>query len=153
MATYSKSRAISDLPGSWFIRLRPAHLLLGLALCSAVPATALAMTPGMRGPRQPLEGPPAAARPPSPGVSRQALMTPIRWFQNYVSPMDGPRCQFHPTCSTFGYTAVRDHGPGHGLLMTADRLLRCSYLTDAENYPHRPDGKLADPVAGNLLEE
>ena len=153
MATYSKSRAISDLPGSWFIRLRPGHLLLGLALCKAVPTTTLAMPPRMRGPRQPLEGPPAAARPPSPGVSRQALMTPIRWFQNYVSPMDGPRCQFYPTCSAFGYEAVRDHGLWHGTLMTADRLLRCSYLTEPRAYPHRPDGRLADPVAGNLLEK
>ena len=144
MATYSKSRAIADPPGSWFIRLRSGHLFLGLALCMAVPATTLAMAPGMRGPRQPLEGPAAATRPAPPEASRQLLLAPIRWFQRYV---------FHPTCSAFGYAAVRDHGVWHGTLMTADRLLRCSYLTEPRAYPHRPDGRLADPVAGNLLEE
>jgi putative membrane protein insertion efficiency factor len=111
------------------------------------------MSPGMRGPRQPLVTAPATKPSVSPETSRQALMTPIRWFQTYVSPMDGPRCQFAPTCSAFGYEAVRDHGPWHGLLMTADRLLRCSHLTDPRDYPGRPDGQLVDPVAGNLLED
>jgi hypothetical protein len=87
----------------------------------------------------------------APAAARQTLLMPIRWFQKYVSPMDGPRCQFAPTCSSFGYTAVHDHGPWQGILMTADRLLRCSYLTEARVYPHLPNGRLADPVVSNLL--
>ena len=150
MANVYKSRVISSLPGSWFINLR--SVLLLLLLGAALPATATAVAAGMRGPRQPLEGRPAAiASPVAPAAARQALLVPIRWFQQYVSPMDGPRCQFAPTCSTFGYTAVRDHGPGLGILMTADRLLRCSHLTEARAYPRRPDGRLADPVVSNLL--
>jgi hypothetical protein len=35
--------------------------------------------------------------------------------------------------------------------MTADRLLRCSHLTEARAYPRRPDGRLVDPVVSNLL--
>jgi hypothetical protein len=154
MTISCRSRAISDPPGSTSICGPLGRLLLALALCLAAPATAPALAPGMHGPQQPLEGPPAAAQTlPPPQAARQLLMTPIRWFQRYVSPMDGPRCRFAPTCSSFGYAAVRDHGVWHGTLMTADRLLRCSYLTDSRDYPHRPDGRLADPVAGNLLEE
>ena len=150
MANFCKSRVISSLPGSWFINLR--SVLLLLLLGAALPATATAVAAGMRGPRQPLEGRPAAVAPPvAPAAARQALLVPIRWFQQYVSPMDGPRCQFAPTCSSFGYTAVRDHGPWQGILMTADRLLRCSHLTEARDYPRRPDGRLADPVVSNLL--
>ena len=153
MANFCKSRVISSLPGSWFINLRSVLLvLLLLLLGAALPATATAVAAGMRGPRQPLEGRPAAiASPVATAAARQALLVPIRWFQQYVSPMDGPRCQFAPTCSSFGYTAVRDHGPWQGILMTADRLLRCSHLTEARAYPRRPDGRLADPVANNLL--
>jgi len=149
MANFCKSRVIADLPGSWFMNL--CSLLVALLLCTALPATAAAVTAGMRGPQQSLAGPAAVAPPVASAASRQALLVPIRWFQQYVSPMDGPRCQFAPTCSSFGYTAVRDHGPGLGILMTADRLLRCSHLTEARAYPRLPDGRLADPVVSNLL--
>jgi putative membrane protein insertion efficiency factor len=128
-------------------------MLLVLVLCATIPTSALALSAGMGGPRQSLEKLPSIARPGPPEASRQALMMPIRWFQTYLSPSDGPRCHFSPTCSRFGYEAVRDHGPWHGLLMTADRLLRCSYLTDSRDYPKLPGGRMADPVADNLLED
>ena len=151
MVNFGRSREQWSSPGAWRIFRPLGRMVLMLALGVALPTIALAMAPGMRAPRQPLEGPPASAQPQPPAATRHALMMPIRWFQTYVSPIDGPRCQFAPTCSSFGYAAVRDHGPWHGLLMTADRLLRCSYLTDPRDYPQRPDGRLADPVAGNLI--
>jgi putative component of membrane protein insertase Oxa1/YidC/SpoIIIJ protein YidD len=47
---------------------------------------------------------------------------------------------------------VRDHGALLGVVMTADRLMRCSYWTEAgRDYTRLPDGTLHDPVAGNLL--
>lgn len=153
MTLFRKSRAIADPPGSWFVSFRLGLLLLVLAQGAGVPAPAAAMAMGMRGPRQALEGYSAVSQPAPPDPARQALMMPIRWFQQYVSPMDGPRCQFSPTCSAFGYAAVRDHGPWHGILMTSDRLLRCSHLTDPQAYPRLADGRLADPVADNLLEK
>jgi len=149
MANFCKSRVIADLPGSWIMNFF--SLLFVLLLCAALPATAAAVASGMRGPRLPLERPAAVAPQVAPVAARQALLTPIRWFQQYVSPIDGPRCQFAPTCSNFGYVAVRDQGPWRGILMTADRLLRCSHLTEARNYPRLPDGRLADPVISNLL--
>lgn len=74
----------------------------------------------------------------------------IRFFQQYISPIDGARCQFTPTCSAFGHQAIRQHGPGLGLLMTSDRLVRCSDWADPSVYPHLTNGRLSDPVAGNL---
>lgn len=151
MASLRKSRASCSVARALWQQLGGG--LLVLALWAFLPAIAAAMAPGMRGPRPPLVGAPFTSRAEPAGASRQALMTPIRWFQTYVSPIDGPRCQFHPTCSAFGYAAVRDHGVWHGTLMTTDRLLRCSHLTEPNAYPRRSDGRLVDPVAANLLEE
>lgn len=75
------------------------------------------------------------------------LLGAIRFFQEYISPTDGARCQFSPTCSAFGHQAIHRHGPWLGVLMTADRLMRCGYGTDPERYPRLPNGRLADPVA------
>jgi putative membrane protein insertion efficiency factor len=80
------------------------------------------------------------------------LLGSVRFFQKQISPIDGPRCSFSPTCSQFGYEAVHDHGPALGIIMTADRLMRCSYWTEAGlDYARLPNGALHDPVTNNLL--
>ena len=80
------------------------------------------------------------------------LLSSVRFFQKQVSPIDGPRCRFSPTCSQFGYEAVHDHGPTLGIIMTADRLMRCSYWTEAgSDYDRLPNGALHDPVVSKLL--
>jgi putative membrane protein insertion efficiency factor len=105
-----------------------------------------ALPAGMNGP--PAKTPPRSAQ--NVAASHQAsqpLLGAIRFFQDYISPIEGARCQFTPTCSAFGHQAIHRHGPWLGGLMTADRLMRCSYLTDPTLYPQRPDGRLLDPVA------
>jgi len=82
----------------------------------------------------------------------QPLLGAIRFFQNYISPIDGARCQFSPTCSAYGHQAIHRHGPWLGVLITADRLLRCGYGTDPSLYPQLPNGRLADPVAAIATE-
>jgi len=110
-------------------------------------------TSGMKGPKSPLL---------QPRVNRTEhaktttfgsfLLGSVRFFQKQISPIDGPRCSFSPTCSQFGYEAVHDHGPALGVVMTADRLMRCSYWTEAgSDYDRLPNGALHDPVASNML--
>jgi putative component of membrane protein insertase Oxa1/YidC/SpoIIIJ protein YidD len=48
----------------------------------------------------------------------------IRFHQKVISPTDGPRSHFYPSSSQYGRDAIYCHGPGLGLLMTFDRLLR-----------------------------
>ena len=80
------------------------------------------------------------------------LLGSMRFFQDWISPFDGSRCSFTPTCSYFGYEAVHDHGIFHGIAMTADRLMRCNHWTEAGMYYNRmPNGTLHDPVINNLL--
>lgn len=52
-----------------------------------------------------------------------AAMGFIKFFQEYVSPGDGPRCALYPTCSEYGLQALKKHGLMRGLVMTFDRLL------------------------------
>lgn len=50
---------------------------------------------------------------------------PVRFFREYISPIDGDRCPMHPTCSAYAVESLRKHGPVLGWIMTCDRLLRC----------------------------
>ncbi len=58
----------------------------------------------------------------------------IRFFQKYLSPVDGPKCPHYPTCSEFCRQAILRYGPVHGVLMTADRLSR-----EYPDMPHSGD--------------
>ena len=90
---------------------------------------------------------PASGAETSPSILSSALLGSVKFFQKWLSPIDGPRCSFSPTCSQFGYDAVHQHGPFKGVVMTADRLMRCSYWTSPNaDYIGLPNGALHDPV-------
>lgn len=55
-----------------------------------------------------------------------ALSSLIRLYQLYVSPQGPPSCNFTVTCSDFMIGAIQKHGIAHGVLMTSDRLMRCT---------------------------
>ena len=56
---------------------------------------------------------------------RQIFMRMIRLYQLVVSPLLGPHCRFHPTCSCYTHTAIARHGVLRGTWLGAKRLLRC----------------------------
>jgi hypothetical protein len=47
----------------------------------------------------------------------------IKFFQTYISPVDGDRCPSYPTCSQYALEAVRKHGAMAGMIMGFGRLL------------------------------
>ncbi len=53
------------------------------------------------------------------------FIVPIRAYQLVISPMLGPRCRFHPTCSDYAIEALRTHGVITGLWLSLCRILRC----------------------------
>lgn len=55
--------------------------------------------------------------------SSHFLYLGYRFYQGFVSPMDGPRCAHYPTCSRYAMEAVRRRGTLLGMLLTLDRLL------------------------------
>ena len=67
----------------------------------------------------------------------------IRFFQEVISPQDGPNCRFKPTCSRYGREAVEQYGLLIGGFLAGDRIIRCN--------PYSPPGN--DPLPRSLGEE
>lgn len=60
----------------------------------------------------------------------------IRGYQRLLSPLLGPRCRFHPTCSQYAIAAIERFGVIQGTWLGLRRLSRC--------HPLNPGGE--DPV-------
>jgi hypothetical protein len=95
-----------------------------------------------------------AGNDPDPSPFKLLVMGAITFYRSFISPTQGPRCGFYPSCSTFGLQAVREYGPFQGVMMTTDRLTRCNILKGpGSDYYLLPNGKLFDPVSKNLMTE
>jgi uncharacterized protein len=57
---------------------------------------------------------------------RGVVSLPIHAYRLLVSPLLGPRCKYHPTCSQYALDAVREWGVLRGLVLASWRLLRCN---------------------------
>ncbi|TXH05645.1 MAG: membrane protein insertion efficiency factor YidD [Nevskiaceae bacterium] len=66
----------------------------------------------------------------------QVLIFLIRLYQRLLSPLLGPRCRFHPSCSQYAAEAIERFGPWRGGWLALRRLSRC--------HPLNPGG--IDPV-------
>ena len=53
-------------------------------------------------------------------------IAPIRLYQRLVSPLLGPRCRYHPTCSAYAVDAIGSFGILRGLVLATWRVLRCN---------------------------
>ena len=57
---------------------------------------------------------------------RAAALAAARAYQLLVSPLLGPRCKYHPSCSQYAADAIREVGVLRGSVLTGWRLLRCN---------------------------
>jgi putative membrane protein insertion efficiency factor len=57
-------------------------------------------------------------------LAQKSCRAAIRFFQIYISPIDGPRSSFYPTSSQYALEAIQKHGVLKGIGMGCDRLLR-----------------------------
>jgi len=64
------------------------------------------------------------------------LLALLGAYRRWVSPLLGPRCRFHPSCSAYAAEAVATYGAGRGSWLALRRLARCQ--------PWHPGG--VDPV-------
>ena len=71
---------------------------------------------------------------------RAIALNLIRLYQWTLSPLLGPKCRFHPSCSNYALEAIRRFGILHGGWLTLRRLGRC--------HPWHPGGMDPVPVAG-----
>ncbi|MGB9823903.1 MAG: membrane protein insertion efficiency factor YidD [Candidatus Hydrothermia bacterium] len=65
------------------------------------------------------------------------LITLIRFYQRFISPLFPRTCRFYPTCSHYAIEAIRKKGPIKGLLLSGWRILRCNPLSKGGYDPVR----------------
>jgi hypothetical protein len=54
----------------------------------------------------------------------------IKGYQNFISPMLGPHCRFHPSCSHYAVEAINEHGVVKGGWLGIKRISRCHPFND-----------------------
>ena len=52
----------------------------------------------------------------------------ILFYQKIISPLLGPSCRFHPTCSEYAKEAIEEHGILRGTLLALKRISKCHPL-------------------------
>jgi putative membrane protein insertion efficiency factor len=57
---------------------------------------------------------------------RSLAVLPIRLYQRLVSPLLGPRCRYHPSCSEYAVQSVKRFGILRGSVLAGWRILRCN---------------------------
>lgn len=65
-----------------------------------------------------------------------ALIALVKAYRVVASPLIGPSCRFHPTCSAYAIGVLRRFGPLRGSWLAVRRIARC--------HPWHPGGY--DPV-------
>ena len=50
----------------------------------------------------------------------------IKLYQKYLSPLLGPTCRYHPTCSEYAFQAINKFGFFRGSYLALKRILKCN---------------------------
>jgi len=53
------------------------------------------------------------------------LITIIKFYKYFISPLLGSNCRFYPSCSSYSLEALQSHGASIGLYLALKRLLKC----------------------------
>ena len=62
-------------------------------------------------------------------------------YQKIISPLMGPGCRFHPTCSSYAKEAIESHGLLRGTWLALKRISKCHPLGDSGFDPVPPEKK------------
>lgn len=73
-------------------------------------------------------------------VSRRLIIALIKGYAWLISPLLGPKCRFHPSCSAYGCEAIGRHGVWAGLWLTTRRILSCHPWSGRQGYDPVPGG-------------
>ena len=52
-------------------------------------------------------------------------------YQKIISPLMGPSCRFHPTCSDYAKEAIEEYGILRGTWLALRRISKCHPLGDS----------------------
>lgn len=68
----------------------------------------------------------------------RVLIALLTGYKRAISPLLGPRCRFHPSCSTYAMQAIARFGTVRGGWLAAKRIARCHPLHPGGNDPVPP---------------
>lgn len=72
------------------------------------------------------------------GPLRSLILTMIRLYQKYLSPILGNQCRFYPTCSSYAMLLFTYYPMYKALPMSIWRIMRCNpYNKGGIDYPIR----------------
>ena len=74
---------------------------------------------------------------------KHVLRALIRFYRWFISPLLGPNCRFHPTCSSYALESIERHGALGGSWLAAKRICRCHPWNDG-GYDPVPDAHRAE---------
>lgn len=77
----------------------------------------------------------------------RGLQLIIRGYQLFISPLLGPRCRFHPSCSHYAQEALQVHGLRRGGWLALRRIGRCHPWHPGELDPVPPANTASTPIA------
>lgn len=66
------------------------------------------------------------------------LQVPVLAYRWLISPLIGPRCRYHPSCSAYALEALEVHGPLRGGWLAVRRIVRCHPLREGGIDPVPP---------------
>jgi len=70
------------------------------------------------------------------------ILTPIIFvYQKFISPLLGPRCKYHPSCSSYLVQAITTHGTIKGIILGILRIIRCNPFSGGGFNPVPSKGK------------
>lgn len=78
----------------------------------------------------------------------------ISFYQKRISPVDGAKCMFYPTCSQYFKEALSRYGFIRAAVMTVDRILYREGKSSMKYYSYDPEiDRFSDPVEKNSILE
>lgn len=58
-------------------------------------------------------------------MMKGVLLSMIRFYRLFISPLKSPCCRFIPTCSEYALEAIQKYGAIKGSWLAVKRILKC----------------------------
>jgi uncharacterized protein len=63
-------------------------------------------------------------------ITKKLIITMLRAYKRWISPVLPPACRFFPTCSEYSAQAIEKHGIMTGIFLSFKRIFKCHPFHD-----------------------